>query len=139
MTPLGGHTTRALSVTVGGGGGKQKRAVMGPFRAGLSGGNGAKHLNLDNSPAEQLAPAPLANSARLDICSHVRQRPLLKVDASSWGGAWLENGRGRAVRRQKAPGCGVTFARRAGLREGDRCPMPFIVDLSGFVRPVCQK
>lgn len=74
--------------------GKQKRAIMGPFRAGLRGGNGAKHLNLDNSPAKQLAPAPLANSARLDICSRFCQCPLHKVDASSQGGAWLESERG---------------------------------------------
>ncbi len=63
--------------------GQKKRAVAGPFRAGLRGENGAKHLNLDNSPAKQLAPAPLADSPRLDICSHFCRSPLHKVDVSS--------------------------------------------------------
>lgn len=44
---------------------KQKRAVVGLRRE-----FGSKHLNLDNLPAKQLPPAPLADSSRLDICSH---------------------------------------------------------------------
>lgn len=57
----------------------KKRAVVGLFRAGLRGENGAKHLNLDNSQAKQLAPAPLADSTRLDICSHLRHCPRRKA------------------------------------------------------------
>lgn len=44
---------------------KQKRAVVSPFGAGLRGENGAKHLNPDNSPAKQLAPAPLADAGQI--------------------------------------------------------------------------
>lgn len=62
---------------------ERKRAIVGPFIAGLRGGNEAKHLNLDNSPAKQLAPALLADLASLDICSHSCHCPLHKAEASS--------------------------------------------------------
>lgn len=50
---------------------KKKRAVKGLFRAELRGENRTKHLNLDYSRAKQLAPGLLADSTRLDICSHL--------------------------------------------------------------------
>ena len=62
---------------------EKSRRLGGLFRVRLRGENGAKHLNLDNSPAKQLALAPLADQARLDICSHFCHCPLHKVDVSS--------------------------------------------------------
>lgn len=65
---------------------ESKRAIVGAFSEGLRGGNGAKHLNLDNSPTKQLASALLADLASLDICFHSCHSPLHKADASSGAG-----------------------------------------------------